>query len=1094
MPATKLDMALVLALAVGIGCSAISAAGAPAADWENPAVIGLHKLPPRSSGWSCPTTESAQKTSYRDFDHSPWVRSLNGAWKFRWSPKPEERPHKFYRRDFDDSAWNSIQVPGTWQTQGYGTPIYLNQGYPFKVDPPRVTGEPDREFTAFALRNPVGSYRTTMELPASWSGNRVYLHFAGVQSAMYLWVNGRRVGYTQGSRTPAEFDVTEFVKPGANLVACEVYRWSDGSYLEDQDMWRFSGIYRDVFFYCKPPTHLWDINVDAGVDKAGHTGTIAVRGSVRSTGSTPPGKMSVRVRLFDAAGAPVGSESGVLTETVVEDADVEWLSIATPVATIPRPALWSHETPQLYTAVVELWAKDRLVEAQSARIGFRRVDLSPDGFFLNGRSIKLKGVNRHEHHPDYGGHVPYDSMVDDLRLMKQANINLVRTSHYPNDPRWYELCDEYGMLVMDEANVESHGLSYHKKVLPGDLPQWKEPVVDRVRRMVVRDRNHACVVSWSLGNESGYGSAFEAMAQECRRLDGQRRPLQYADMNSPCDMNSRTYPTLTWLRDYAQQNSIAQREGTAPDGAPSDKPFFMNEYCHAMGNSVGNLADYWDYIEQQPDMIGGCIWDWVDQGLRRTNERGESYLAYGGAFGDHPNDGNFCMNGLVDADRKPHPHYWEVQKVYQPISMQAIDPARGLYAVRNRHAFKSLGDYHATWRLTQDGHVVETGHLDRLDAQPGEVVQLSVTPESLSRKRNADYHLMFRFELPERAAWAAKDFCVAWEQFEVSRKVAEPTPPPQQKPDRRVRLQQDATSYVLSATSPHGEPVAVVVGKKTGLVESYTCGSREYLLAPLTLNFWRAPTDNDHGWKMPQKLGAWKSAGPSAQPLQVSAAGGDTTRKVDVILDLPSVGASAAVCYELDQAGQLNVSFRFKDLSTGPTPPRVGMQCRVSADYRTVSWYGRGPHESYRDRLSSAAFGVYHSDIRRWAHQYPRPQESGNRIGVRWAAFQDSAGDGFEVTAAGAPLNVSGWPHAQRDLESSAYAHQLPQRDFLTLNIDYGQIGVGGDNSWGLPVHAKYKISPTDYCRFAFRIRPLAAQDSDRAKAVRVARDRAASE
>ncbi len=448
--------------------------------WEDPAIIGVQKLPPRASGWSCPTLESAMRTDYRSCLQSPWVRRINGQWKFQWSATPATRPKHFYRKSFDDSKWGPIAVPGTWQTQGHGVPIYLNKGYPFKVDPPRVMGDPDARYTSFDQRNPVGSYRTTFVLPKTWSGNRVYLHFAGVQSAMYLWVNGQRVGYSQGSRCPAEFDITEVVSPGTNQLACEVYRWCDGSYLEDQDMWRMSGIYRDVYLFCKPAIHLWDAYVEVGLDEAYRNGMLRVHASVRNAGQDSMSKLSLRVRLFDPQTQPVGDRHGVLLESTCANDHSEWQVIETSDAEVPTPQLWSHETPHLYTAVVELLQDDQVIEAQQSRVGFRKVELTSKGFLINGQPTKLKGVNRHEHHPDYGGYVPVETMTTDLRMMKQANINIVRTSHYPNDPSWYELCDEYGMLVMDEANVESHGLSYRKKVLPGDHDVWRGPAVDRM--------------------------------------------------------------------------------------------------------------------------------------------------------------------------------------------------------------------------------------------------------------------------------------------------------------------------------------------------------------------------------------------------------------------------------------------------------------------------------------------------------------------------------------------------------------------------------------------------------------------------------------
>jgi beta-galactosidase len=736
--------------------------------------------------------------------------------------------------------------------------------------------------------------------------------------------------------------------------------------------------------------------------------------------------------------------------------------------------LWSHETPHLYTSIVELCQGERVIEAQQSRIGFRTIEVSDNGFLVNGRAVKIKGVNRHEHHPDHGAYIPPESMRQDVRLMKQANINLVRTSHYPNDPYWYELCDEYGMLVLDEANVESHGLSYHKNVLPGDHLEWKEPVVDRMRRMVVRDRRHASVVFWSLGNEAGYGSAFVAASKACRELDGQNRPIQYADMNAPCDVDSQTYPTTAWLEDHVLGKAKRKAGAKAPHGKyPSGKAFFMNEYTHAMGNSVGNLQDYWDVIDKHSILIGGCIWDWVDQGLRKEGDGGVTYLAYGGAFGDFPNDGNFCMNGLVDADRKPHPHYWEVSKVYQPIAVSAESISEGLYRVHNKHAFLNLDAFDASWVLYRNGVAVESGKVGPLHLPPGESALTSVTPKYLEAPDNVDLHLTFRFELSSDERWAKKGFCVAWEQIAIKtkdRSIALGSPI---EGVRSASLAETATQYLLSTPNPQGEPCQFAIGKKTGMLESLRCGDREHLLGPLKPNFWRAPTDNDLGWKMPESLGAWKTAGEHASVRAVSSTGGDACVTIVTDMYLSEVDAHATINYQLDSSGQLRVAFRFNDLADMAMPPRVGMQCAIPAEFNRVTWYGRGPHESYQDRFSSAAFGRYRAEVDRWTHQYPRPQESGNRMGVQWATFTAASGEGLLITAVDGPLNISAWPYRQSDLEHCSYSHELPQRSQITLNIDYRQIGVGGDNSWSLPVHDKYLLPVGDACEYTYLIQPV---------------------
>jgi beta-galactosidase len=796
--------------------------------------------------------------------------------------------------------------------------------------------------------------------------------------------------------------------------------------------------------------------------------------------------LSVRVDLFDPEGRQVGAGPALLTQPLGKLQRGAWSHVETPRVELAHPQRWTHETPHLYTAVVQLWKGERLVEAQRARVGFRQARIVGQEFCLNGQAVKIKGVNRHEHHPDFGGHIPVAAMEQDIRLMKQANINLVRTSHYPYDPAWYELCDEYGLLVMDEANVESHGLSYHKNNLPGDRPSWERAAVDRMRRMVVRDRGHASVVAWSLGNEAGYGQAFVAMARECRLLDPEQRMIQYADMNLPCDVDSQTYPTVAWIQEHLRGE--AQRKGeqnqtssSAQHGPyPSGKPFFMNEYAHAMGNSLGNFDGYWELIYAQPMLIGGCIWDWVDQGLRKTAEDGTQYLAYGGDFGDVPNDGNFCMNGLVDADRQPHPHYWEVKKVFQPVRVRAVDRVEQLYAIENRQAWTGLDGYRATWELSRDGIQVEGGTLSPLEVPPGESREVTIPHRVIPAGDQADYYLTFRFCLVEGTPWAEAGHCVAWDQVPLGEELAPRGPSPgaaSAVAAQTVTLREEAEAYYFSARGDQGLPLEISVSKQSGLLESYRLGTHDYLAGPLGLNFWRAPTDNDEGWKMPKKLGMWQAAGSEARCQSLEVRDGQSAfPSLVAVVELPGALGQVELCYQLEADGQLLVTYRLDRAAQVPTPPRIGMQATLPAEFRQVRWLGRGPHESYADRQSSAAFGEYQASVDTWNHLYPRPQETGNRTGVRWASFADSAGRGLHIAAVGEPLNVSAWPYRQSDLAEFSHAYLLPRRDQVTLNIDYRQIGVGGDNSWGLPVLEQFMIAPDDPCRYGFRIEAVGGE------------------
>lgn len=1004
-------------------------------DWENPLVFGRDKLPPRCASWPCPDAKSATISTYEKTD---WVRSLNGTWDFHWSPDPAHKSTNYDAR---------IPVPSCWEMQGFGVPLYSNSKYPFKADPPRVMGEPPTNFTSHAQRNPVGSYRTTFSVPDDWTGRRVVLHFAGVSSAMYIHVNGHEAGYSEDSRSPAEFDVTDLVRAGTNSLTAEVYKYSDGSYLEDQDMWRFAGIFRDVFVYCTPPVSVWDFFVQTGFDADGSNGTVRLHYTLRNT--TAGAAESLRIRLsIDGA--------RMLDESVSSVAPGFGAAQTSGVVTFRQPTAWSPESPQLYDAVIELLQSNRVVEARHEKIGFCSVRIRGQEFTVNGRSIKIKGVNRHEFDPATGWTLSRERMVQDARLMKQANINFVRTSHYPNDPRWYEICNQVGLLVLDEANVETHGLSYHARVLPGDRPEWQPAVVDRVRRMVVRDRNNPCVAIWSLGNEAGYGNAFLAMREAVREADPQLRPIHYADMNRAADMDSQTYPTIEWLHQHVagkavrkgEHGEVALKEQHGP--YPSGKPFLMNEYAHAMGNSLGNFKDYWDVIDANPILIGGFIWEWVDQTPYKTGPDGSRHFAYGGDFGDQPNDGVFCCKGLVDAERVPRPHYFEARKVHQYVKMRAIG---GLVHVRNEYAFTNLREFVADWALTEKGRVVRTGALKRVDIPPGEERTVDVPWEP-----GPDRFLTVRFRLQEDTPWAEAGYVVAWEQFDLPGAILTAGPRPVAEWHREGE-------YWL-ASSRGG---AARVDARTGRLVSWNAGGRERLAAPLDLNFWRVPTDNDNGWKTTSLMGAWKDAAGRAA-LDSLAAG---STGLAAVWRVQGSGTTARLTYNLQDDGNLRVALHLRLGARVPELPRAGVTFAVPPGLSNICWYGRGPQENYIDRKSGAAVGLHRSTIENFITPYVRPQENANRCDVRWIEFVGADGKGVRVESAGPPFGVSAWPYAASDLAAAKHNHELPRRDFVTVNVDAAQMGVGGDTSWGLPVHDEYRLRGRTSFDLEMVIRPV---------------------
>jgi beta-galactosidase len=1032
-------------------------------DWENPLVLGINKLPPRATSWPHPDVASARRGGY---DDSPWLCSLNGRWRFHWAPKPADRPADFFREDFDVATWGDITVPASWETQGHDVAIYSNKRYPFKCDPPRVTSEPDPRYTSRELRNPVGSYRRTFELPAAWPpGRRVILHFAGVRSAMYVWVNGHRVGYSQDFAIPAEFDITDALRPGTNLLAVEVYRWCAGSYLEDQDMWRFSGIFRDVFIYVLPRTSFWDVHVWADLDAACRDATLHAACEVRTTETAGiPAGCRASVQLFSPAGEAVGPAVTLTVQAGPQG------GMATGELAVCHPLKWSNETPHLYRAVVALCAPDGAVlEARALHVGFRSIEIRDQQLWLNGVSIKLKGVNRHEFDPDLGQTVPPERLLQDLRLIKQANMNLIRTSHYPNDPRFYELCDRLGMLVMDEANVESHEIAYHRRTLPGDMPEWEPAVRDRMRRMVVRDRCHPCVILWSLGNEAGYGNAFPAMSREAKALDPHRRPIQYADMNLAADIDSQTYPPPSWLSEHVEnraqrkgeqgQSSNEEQHGTYPSG----KPFFMNEYCHAMGNSLGNFQDYWDVIDRHPMLLGGCIWEYCDHGLRRTDETGRRVYACGGDFGDFPNDGNFCIDGLVGPDRQPHPHYWEAKKVYQNVKALPVPGAPEQVRVLNRHYFVNLDLYEASWTLLRNGALAGHGTLGRLRIPPG-AEQVVVLPIAAAlRAGPGETYLRMEFRWADDSPWCPAGTILAWDEIRLGGAW---TPAPLSP--RCVTRVTPAADEILVGTAQD----QLAISRTTGRLVRWTAGGHDLLLRPAELNFWRAPTDNDRGWGMPEELGAWKGAGPAAILKSQRVEERDGAVVITSHFTPPGLETRIQVVHTVYDPATVDVHVQLEPVLNGPRyVPRIGMQFVLPAPFRQVEWYGRGPHESYRDRKTSAPVGLHRAAVDAWWHPYIRPQETANRTDVRWLRLARSGGAVLGVESLSGLMDVSAWPFLQDDLETHTRYYAVPCRDLTTLNIDLGQMGVGGDSSWGARIHEPYMLPVSQPYAYAFRLR-----------------------
>jgi len=1063
-----------------LGCWGMQAADNPVqqnfdkAEWQNQAILGINKLPPRNVAWPCPDADSGWKS---DYDHSPWVQSLNGKWSFHWSPDPSSRPENFYNIDFDAGNWKEIQVPSCWELEGqkislnaYGVPIYVNSRYPFQAyappHQPTVMDPPRKEFTAYTQRNPVGSYRTTFQIPANWGEGRTILHFAGVGSAMYVWVNGQKVGFSKDSRLPAEFDITPYLQRGSNLLAVEVYRWSDGSYLEDQDMWRLSGIFRDVFLYHTPAVSVWDFYVDSDLDEAYQNATVSLHYTLRNSLPNASGDWQIRLSLHDPAGNLVGNGPLITQKITNIGADFSPEQKTAP-AKVVNPLLWTNETPNLYSALVELLHNGQVIEARRVDVGFNKVELRDKQYFINGKSIKIKGVNRHEFDPETGYHVTRESMEKDVGLMKRANLNFVRNSHYPNDPRFYEVCNRMGLFVLDEANMETHGLSYQRKILPADDPAWEPAVVSRMRNMVIRDRNNPSIVMWSLGNEAGYGKDFMAMRQAALDADPRHRPIQYADMNLAADLDSQTYPTTQWLLQHVagkavrkgEQGQIGVIEQHGP--YPSGKGFMANEYAHAQANSLGNLQDYWDVFDKYPMLWGGFIWEWCDQTLYKTDGDGKRFFAYGGDFGDNPNDSRFFVKGMVFADRIPRPHYYEAQKVFQYIKVTADDISAGRVKVLNKYDFTNLDNFAADWVLEANGRQIESGQLPPLNLKPGEETTLIIPWKNRNWEAGKEYFVTVRFRLKNDVLWAKAGDVVAWDQLEVPAPEAQAS----DKIGGKVDLSKSGNDWVASANG-----TSIRVDGEHGWLKSLVIGGKECLSSPLAPNFWRVPTDNDLGWKVPEKMGAWKDAGPNAQLQSLDGVVGDDGARITANLKLSLDATTLSLTYTLRGDGSLRIDMLLDVGKNTPELPRVGMQCAIPGEWDNICWYGRGPQENYRDRKTGAAVGIYRSKVADWITPYVRPQDNSNRTDVRWIQFSNANGGGLQVRAVKPLFGVTTWPYTQQDLETTTHNYLLPHRDTITVSVDGFQIGVGGDTSWGSPVHDEYRLKNKGKYEFAFDI------------------------
>lgn len=985
-------------------------------EWENPELLheGLEK--PHSSF-----------IPYFDPSTANWVYpedflTLNGKWKFHFSTSPLNLPNAFESQNFDDTSWSEIEVPSNWEFAGYDKPIYTNTIYPFNNNPPCP---PPKEY------NPTGIYRKKIWIPDSWSGKEIFLRFEGVRSFFYLWINGKKVGFSKDSCTPAEFRVTDFVKSGENTIVVEVLKWCDASYLEDQDMWWFAGIYRDVYLYALNKLHIRDVFVRTELDEYYKDAKLFVDVDLRNFHDRKT-KDLLTLSVINPHG-----ERDILEKVEIEVDKERTLSFQ---FDIKEPLKWSWETPWLYVLCIELKEDKKKVN-----FGFRKIEVKDGRLFFNGRLFYMKGVNRHEFDPKKGHAITTERMIQDIKLMKQHNINTVRTSHYPNQTKWYDLCDYYGLFVIDEANIESHGVGWDEKVTLANKSEWEKAHLDRVQRMVERDKNHPCVIFWSLGNEAGDGKNFEKAAIWIKSRD-KSRLIHYAPLGAEkpgdgfyLDVVSVMYPSFDKLLEYSSKKQ--------------SRPLVMCEYAHAMGNSVGNLKDYWDVIKNNPHLHGGCIWDWVDQGIEKIDKNGTRFWAYGGDFGDQPNDGNFCCNGIVLPDRTPEPELMEVKKIYQYIEMTMIE--NNSIHIQNNYMFTDLRNFKGIWILKEDGSEKARGKF-KISLPPGESTSLHLNLPELEDGR--EYFLEISFTTEKEELWAPINHTVAWQEFQLKKPNFE-----RRSVKKHVSVDEDAQYYFVKT-----KDMTLNFSKFTGLLEKIIFMGKNLLLEPIVPNFWRAPTDNDIGNKMPERLAIWKDAGKFRRLHRMICQKEGNKAIVSMIYHLPK-DSWLYLTYTIFGNNDILVDYAFFPNRDLPEIPRIGLQLRMPRDFWFVKWYGRGPHETYEDRKESGIFGIYTSRVDEMFHKYVKPQETGNRSDVRWFSISDGKTCLF---VSGLPtVNFSVWPFSIEDIEQANHVNELPLQDFVTVNIDYKQMGLGGDNSWGALPHKEYILSAKPYC-YAFRMRP----------------------
>ena len=1020
-----------------IGLTAITLAHAQSKknDWENPELVSQNSIEPHA--WFTPFLNREDAIKNRK---SPSVLSLDGKWKFKLVNTPAERPTNFHKQGFDVSKWDEILVPSNWQTEGYDKFIFTDVEYPIKPNPPFVPSD----------YNPVGSYKRDFIIPENWNEKNIFIRLGAVNSFFYLWINDFYVGFSKDSKTPAEFNITKYVKKGNNTVSIQVFRFSDGTYLEGQDMWKLSGIERSIELISRPKNFIRDFGIRAGLDSQYQHGILNVDIDFNKIDKQHD---KIEIELIDQNKISIAS----LKKNKIDSSNTISFS-----KLIPNVKHWNAETPNLYTLIITHKNQGgKVIEIISRKIGFRNIEIKNGLLHVNGVIIKIKGVNRHEHDMYKAKVISYQSMIDDIKLMKQYNINAVRTSHYPNKEEWYELCDLYGLYVIDEPNIECDGMDFHPLKTLSDKPEWKNAYLDRTKRMYERDKNFTSIIGWSLGNESRWGDNFVATHDFLKSKD-KTRFVQYEEArdNPYTDVIAPMYKSTAIMQEYVKTKR--------------DRPYIQCEYAHMMGNSGGNLKDDWDLIYQYDQLQGGFIWDFSDQTFRKKDRNGRWIWAYGRDMGNvgATSDTSFCADGLFAADRSPHPQAVEMKKVYQNIYFDSLDLKKGSIRITNRFDFTNLRNYSIQWKIKSNGKIILTGSMPSISLAPHQSKSFIVGIPSFNKQTGQEYFIHFSVQQPNPSNSIEKDYEIASDQFQIPNEHFN-------EKDIRVKGQKIEILNRDEELKIFNNQFGVVFNKRSGWLSSYQLNNTELMKSPLTPHFWRAPTDNDIGNSLQVRCAVWKDAESFAKLDTIMISNneeGDFVIKT--IHQLPTVDGIYTIDYFIKKDGSIKVNASMNaGNKTMPELPRFGMRMILNSEFEQASWYGRGPFDNYWDRNYAADIDIYKMHVDSMFHPYARAQESGYRTDVRWISLTNKQHIGLK--AIGEPTISTGVLHFDmnkldfdRDAKENNHGGSMINEDLIWWNIDYKQMGVGGDNSWGAKTHVEYTLPYQDY-HYTFTLKPI---------------------